>query len=426
MRRPVGPIESEPFDLVVFWKQNDSGIYGRRSDLLVAEVARSDSVAHTIQFDAPISASRLIQLSRPDPDGERTHNRMVHEATMRRVRGEAHDEHISRYTFVYDDRPDASGRWTRPDEFGDFVAEVLDRHRVGERDVAFWVYPTLADAPDLIDRFRPAVVVADVVDDNRTWFAAGSEQHMRLTANYAATFARSDVIIANCGGVRDAMCEFDVDIEIIANACEPVRPASRRRPKPPHELAAVTGPIIGYVGNLSSRIDVALIAHLAEARPDCHVVLIGSTHAGHDVLELTRFPNVAILGPRRLDEAKRYIAAFDVAIIPHLDNDMTRAMQPLKAFVYCSMGVPVVSTSVANIDGLSELIVIAETHDEFVEAVAAALRRGRRRSSARLRQIVDENSWPVRARQVLQLIERIRQRAAGPGKGLSGPRCGGR
>ena len=82
MRPPVGPIESEPFDLVAFWKQNDTGIYGRRSDLLIAEVARSGSVAHTIQFDAPISASRLIQLSRPDPDGERTHNRMVHELSL--------------------------------------------------------------------------------------------------------------------------------------------------------------------------------------------------------------------------------------------------------------------------------------------------------------------------------------------------------
>ena len=47
------------------------------------------------------------------------------------------------------------------------------------------------------------------------------------------------------------------------------------------------------------------------------------------------------------------VAHFDVALIPHVDNEMTRAMNPLKAFVYCAAGTPVVSMEPLSFDGMS-------------------------------------------------------------------------
>jgi len=173
----------------------------------------------------------------------------------------------------------------------------------------------------------------------------------------------------------------------------------------PDELAKIDGPIIGYVGNLSSRIDVDLIEYVATSRPDWTVVLIGSTHAGQEVLRAARLRNVKILGPRRYEEAKRFIRAFDVAIVPHIDNVMTQSMNPLKVFVYCSLGVPVVSTELANLDELRDMITTASDPADFVRGIEAAIGRGRQNLTKKQLRLLQENSWPVRATRAQTLVD---------------------
>lgn len=391
------------FDLVVFWKQNDSGLYGRRADMFAEELARSAAVGRVIQFDAPLGVEALRTMGQC---GALDQSRLVFETTIRRVLGQEHAEDVRRYTFLYDDRGDRLDL-PRRDQYLDFVQEVLDEQRRGERDLVFWVYPTNSDLPALIDRFMPHVVVADIVDDNRTWFPVGSDAYDRLTENYREVLGRSEVALANCEPVREAMRPFHHAVELVPNACEPdggLLDDSR-----PRELEGLHGPIVGYVGNLSSRIDIPLIERMAVDRPDWNIVLIGSTHAGSEILTVARHPNVSVLGPRRYEEAKQFINAFDVAMIPHLDNEMTQSMNPLKAFVYCSLGVPVVSTELANLDVLGGLVTVASTADDFIASVDKAVSAERRPITAEQRRMLELNSWKVRADRAIALIDEARR-----------------
>ena len=52
------------FDVVVFWKQNDTGIYGRRQDMFVKYLARSDRVRSIVHFDNPTTPERLYKVHR--------------------------------------------------------------------------------------------------------------------------------------------------------------------------------------------------------------------------------------------------------------------------------------------------------------------------------------------------------------------------
>ena len=393
-----------PYDLVVFWKQNDSGIYGRRSDLLVRELTRSDRVRSTTHFDAPLGIEALRRMGRSDGTD---HHRLVWERTVAANAASAHVR-FCRRTFLFEDGPGGSTPDGGLDErFGDFVDAVLRERGVGDHGpTVFLVYPTNRHLPALIDRFGPTVVVADVVDDNRTWYPAGSAQHRALTANYEAVLARSTLALANCSTVADAMSELHGRVELVPNACEPPgadahQPARER----PIELASLTGPVIGYAGNLSSRIDLGLVEHVATSRPEWNVVLIGSTHAGRDAQRLAELANVRLLGPRSYEDAKRYIRCFDVAIIPHVDDAMTRSMQPLKAYVYASLGVPVVATPIANLPDLGSAITVARGRAAFVRAIERRLARGRRSQSPAARRALHDNSWPVRAVRVLELID---------------------
>src|SRR4029077_12264333 len=95
------------------------------------------------------------------------------------------------------------------------------------------------------------------------------------------------------------------------------------------------------------------------------------------ILQLESEPNTHFVGVKPYEETLRFVEHFDVALIPHVDNEMTRSMNPLKAFVYCAAGVPVVSTPVANLGELAGLVTIARDANAFAAAIEASLRSGR-------------------------------------------------
>lgn len=131
-------------------------------------------------------------------------------------------------------------------------------------------------------------------------------------------------------------------------------------------------------------------------------MFVGSAHYDRSILDLEHQPNVTFTGPKPYEDTVRLVQHFDVALIPHLDDRMTRSMNPLKAFVYVSTGVPVVSTPIANLDELGDLIHIARGADGFAAAITEALARGRHEPDLdRLTPI----SWPARVERLIELID---------------------
>ena len=134
--------------------------------------------------------------------------------------------------------------------------------------------------------------------------------------------------------------------------------------------------------------------------------------ADNDSAQWAFWPVDDFLGTKRYDDAQEIIAHFDVGLIPHVDNEMTRSMNPLKAYVYCSLGVPIVSTPIANIGEMAEFITVAEGPAAFALAIEAALAAGRREPDAdRLR----PHSWEERVERVLGLVDgAVEARPGGP------------
>lgn len=397
-------VPGEQYDLVVFWKQNDTSIYGRRQDMFLRYLARSGRFHRIVHFDNPITPERLAS-SYWHAHGTSDQSRLVVRQTVGRLlpgrllAGRGSDG-VTYRTFLHGGPRTARLGLPKRSDYPAFVRHVLAREGVGERLTVFWVYPSNDDLPAVIDALEPDLVVADVVDDNRTWYAIDSPHHARIERNYREVLARSDVVLANCAPVAESMARFAPEVHVVPNGCE--LPDGSPRPPKPRELAALAGPLIGYVGNLSARIDVDLLDRLASARPAWQFVFVGSAHLDRSILRLDRHPNVHFLGVRPYEEAKRLVAHFDVALIPHLDNPMTQAMNPLKAFVYCAAGVPVVSTSIANTEQLGALVTVAHGVDGFLVAIEDALQRGRQHPDGSL---LEPHAWERRVEQVLALID---------------------
>jgi hypothetical protein len=399
--RPDRLTEGGVFDVVVLWKQNDTGIYGRRQDMFVKYLARSGRVRSITHFDNPTSPESLYKIYRRagDPTDQ---GRLTVRQTLRRLVPHRRDETVRYHTFLYGGRFSRRLGLPRRERYPDYVKWVLRRHGLGELPIVVWTYPTNPDLPWIIDELDPDFVVADVVDDNRTWHEPESALYDVVDQNYADVLARSDLVIANCEPVATAMERFVANVHVVPNGCE--LPDGRTPTARPRELRGLAGPIVGYVGNLSSRIDIALLETLVRTHREWQFVFVGSTHLDRSVLLLESEPNAHFVGVKPYEETLAFIDHFDVGLIPHVDNEMTRSMNPLKAFVYCAAGVPVVSTPVANLDGLTGMITIAEGPAQFADAIRSALQQGRRPvATDALRPL----SWDSRVARALELIDDV-------------------
>ena len=410
-RKPKSrPFVDDKIDIVFFWKQNDTGIYGRRQDMLVKYLAMEPRIQRIFHFDAPINLLRSGGVAaRTDGPGGHSHARLVLFNTLRRryFRGRWAKVRHDTFTYLVSGRASKLMKWLLPceDDYLDYLERVFKRHDVGERRVIFWVCPNNFRFSSIERRFQPDLIVADVIDDQRKWDIT-LEHEGRLNGNYREILGRSDLVFVNCRSVLKSMREFADNLHLVPNAAEVLEPDARFWNKP-SELARMRGPVIGYVGNLdAARIDIDLLEAVAESRPNWNLVLIGSMHRGRRIFELRKFRNVHFLGVRIHDDAVRYIRHFDVAIIPHLDNSLTRNMNPLKLYVYFSVHVPVVTTPIANIEDFQEFVKTGRTPAEFIDQIEYCLKESPVSvSREHLRNTVASNSWPERVKGILELID---------------------
>ncbi len=400
----------DKYDFVFFWKQNDTGIYGRRQDMIVKYLSKSSRVNKIIHLDAPLSIKSLWANLKLDKGRKFSQSNLIFFQTLSRLLGIKNSRRCKYYTFLYylKNQRGALTRWLLPSKDGyiHYIKSVMTRNGIGKRKTIFWVCPKNFEFPEIANALKTEFIVADVIDDHRGWFKPDSSQVAELDKNYEEILALSDLTLANCKNVQTSMLKYHDNVHLIPNACE-LPEKGEIKTKQPRELRKLKGPIIGYVGNLSSRIDIDLLEYIAKDRPHWNLVLIGSMHLSKEVLmRLSDYENVHFLGVKIYAKVRQYISNFDVAIIPHLDNDLTRSMNPLKLFVYCSMNVPVVTTDVANIDELRDMVAVASGKNDFVAKVENVLRMDRTAGVNRKHmEVLEKETWNERVQKILELID---------------------
>ena len=151
---------------------------------------------------------------------------------------------------------------------------------------------------------------------------------------------------------------------------------AREQPLPdPSDQHDIAHPRIGFFGVLDERLDRDLLSGVAERCPGWQFVMVGPV-AKISHADLPAFKNIHYLGPKAYDDLPSYIAGWDVAMLPFARNDATRFISPTKTPEYLAAGKPVVSTSIPDVVrpyGDERLARIADTPDDFVDAIRAAL-----------------------------------------------------
>ena len=180
---------------------------------------------------------------------------------------------------------------------------------------------------------------------------------------------------------------------------------------PPANLAQHPRPILGYYGVIDERLDLSLIAQIADARPGWTIALVGPT-VKIDEGAIPVRDNIVRFGQQAYRDLPGFLNAFDVALMPFARNEATRSISPTKTLEYLAGGKPVVATPIADVvDLYGDAVEIAVTAPEFVAAAEAVLGRTgeqERRWRSRAARHVAANDWEAIAGRMMDVMTSAR------------------
>lgn len=175
------------------------------------------------------------------------------------------------------------------------------------------------------------------------------------------------------------------------------------QPEAPAWFDRIPSPRASYLGTLDSRLDIAGLAMLSDARPDLHIVLIGPVPDDSDIRDLRARPNVHLRGEVRRREVVAVLRNTELTLLAHRRTPLTEAMSPLKVYEYLAAGRPVLATDLMPVRGLGDRVLLADSVSDFVDLVDPALALGVQDEPSR-RRYVHENTWSTRHEQILSLL----------------------
>ena len=184
----------------------------------------------------------------------------------------------------------------------------------------------------------------------------------------------------------------------------------------PKDQASIPHPRAGFYGVIDERFDVPLMREVAALRPAMQFVFLGPV-VKIDPSSLPQGANVHYLGSKSYGDLPRYLAGWDVALLPFALNDSTRFISPTKTPEYLAAGKPAVSTPIRDVVtgyGEAGLVAVAGTAQEFAEALDAALKPPTEAWREAVARKLANTSWDKTWAEMNLQIEKVRVAALKP------------
>jgi glycosyltransferase involved in cell wall biosynthesis len=272
----------------------------------------------------------------------------------------------------------------------------------GLRDYVLWYYTPMA--LPIARGLSPRAVVYDCMDQLSAFHGAPPE----LTLLERQLFDHADVVLAGGYSLCRAKQKIRSDVHLFPSSVDIDHFREARLPQPdPDDQKDIPHLRLGFFGVIDERMDIALLGEVAALRPDWHIVLLGPV-VKIDPATLPRAANIHYLGQKSYAELPRYVAGWDVAILPFARNESTRFISPTKTPEYLAAGCPVVSTSIADVVepyARLKLVHVADTARDFVLSVEHALSQDPAQRRAEADVFLAGNSWDATFSKMAALVD---------------------
>lgn len=277
------------------------------------------------------------------------------------------------------------------------------------REHVQWLYTPMA--LPLADALpTPLARVYDCMDE----LSAFKNAPKQLLTLEAALFETADLVLTGGHALFEAKRHLHHNIHAFPSSVDREHFAQARVAQPdPIDQADIPHPRLGFFGVIDERMDLALLEGVARLRPEWQLVMLGPV-VKIDESELPRLGNIHYLGGKSYADLPRYIAGWDVALMPFAKNESTRFISPTKTPEYLAAGKPVVSTSIRDVVrpySVQGLAHIADTPEAFVAACESSMSEPSAKRLRRADAFLSRLSWDRTWRGMEELMQRAVARA---------------
>ena len=283
-----------------------------------------------------------------------------------------------------------------------FVSRVVKR--TGAGPLLCWVtHPMYLP---YVDALKPEKIVYHVYDA----YSLGGGWTPELAQAEKVLVAKSDLVVAVTQRMADLLPpEAAGKTKILANGADVGAFEQGPRLPCPADLKEIPKPRIGYIGNVSPKVDVDLVAELARAHPDWHWVFVGlfvrgaEEVGGAEAFETAwkrclELPNVHHLGQKDHADLPAYVGHMDVNVMCYraAGAGWWHAGYPLKLHEYLAAGQPVVSADMEAVRPFESVVAIARRVGDWERYLEEAIGGNGRGTVEERREVARQNSWDAR------------------------------
>ena len=345
--------------LLLLWKQHDAGIYGRRID----------QVARAYKREYPTHKVRVLELwheKQEEGYKKRSPNYLsdasnVIASSSRKLDNGYEDQDGVIYEMV---------KYRSSADLEKLVFEYLTDRSILPSNTVVVLYPFIQYYEKIQDLFSSYPKIADVVDNHFSWSKSGTDRSRQVALQYNIMMANVNAVVFNSAVNMDyfrlmGAVSGRTRTKNIPNwylAPNGVQPAAGKRNGSDFNIV--------YSGNMNDRIDWGLVHAVAGVDRNIVVHLVGAAErAPLEFYEALKLDNVIYHGPQTESFSLALLVNSQLAIMPHVPDEVSNYMNPMKLHMYQAVGIPILATQVEGIDVHLESVILSRSYDEFIDIV---------------------------------------------------------
>jgi glycosyltransferase involved in cell wall biosynthesis len=266
-----------------------------------------------------------------------------------------------------------------------------------------WFYTPMA--LPLLTHFAPSAVVYDCMDE----LALFENAPRQLLQRESALLKTADVVFTGGPSLYASKNSRHPNVHCFPSSVDATHFEQALDRTNDHPLQEnLPHPRLGYYGVIDERMDLPLVAALADAHPEWQIMMVGPV-VKIDPLTLPVRPNIHYFGQRPYQSLPQFLAGWDVCLMPFVLNDSTKFISPTKVLEYMAAELPIVSTAITDVvTPYGETVFIARDIAEFIlhcEQAVTLNDQVKGVMAKKMRKIIRQTSWEDTVRKMSSLIQ---------------------
>lgn len=344
-------------NILLFWKQSDSGIYGRRIDILARDLKtiNSEYNIRIIEIRHENDQKNILK----DADLFISDSKIINNHIESRINSFSEINKVQYSTILYKDLINLENK----------LNLFLLNNNFTKSDTAIIIFPFIDKYEVILKSIKNYKVIVDVVDNQLEW--ASNSQKPEIFSQFSNIFNLSNAVVFNSKinqsyFVENGLINDKNKINVIENWYNFPENHNLKTDNINKDRKLKN---IFYSGNLKERFDWKLLKMASIKFPELDFHIVGTTSLKNiDLEKLLERNNIFYYGPLEENKTLKLLESMDLMIMPHLSNKISKYMNPLKIHMYKKLGFKIIST---NVEGISydSNIVVAHNHDNFLKAI---------------------------------------------------------